>query len=59
MNRSTQSSDEVVRSAGHDPDEGIVDQLAICTRDLGCTAPADAHEPDCPIEAKLREELGF
>lgn len=37
----------------------IESQDAICTRDANCRALADAHQDDCPVELKLREELGF
>ncbi len=30
-----------------------------CSRDIYCRAEADAHEPDCPVEQRLREDLGF
>ena len=34
-------------------------QIAICTRDEPCKAPASGHEPDCPIEAELKRTFGF
>lgn len=34
-------------------------QDAICTRDEQCQAAADGHEDDCPVEQRLRDELGF
>ena len=37
----------------------VVVQNAICTRDENCTAQADEHQPDCPVEQRLREEFGF
>jgi hypothetical protein len=30
-----------------------------CTKKADCPAPADAHDPDCPVEQKLREIYGF
>ncbi len=30
-----------------------------CTRDETCRAEADQHEPDCPVEQRLREEIGY
>jgi hypothetical protein len=38
-------------------DEG--EQIAMCTRDEHCLAPADAHEPDCPVELEMRRTYGF
>ncbi len=32
---------------------------ARCSRDIYCSAEADQHEPDCPVEQRLRDELGF
>lgn len=34
-------------------------QFALCTRELGCQAPADMHEPDCPVEAQMKADYGF
>ncbi len=34
-------------------------QNAICTRDENCTAQADEHDDECPVEARLREEFGY
>jgi hypothetical protein len=34
-------------------------QRGICTRSDDCQAEADQHEPDCPVELKLIEEMGF
>lgn len=34
-------------------------QAAFCTRDPECQAEPDRHEPDCPVEKRLREEIGF
>lgn len=39
------------------PHEAVV-QNAICTRDDNCTAQADEHAEDCPVEQRLREEFG-
>ena len=33
--------------------------LAFCTQDNQCAAEADQHQPDCPVEQRLRDELGF
>ncbi len=30
-----------------------------CTNDEKCKAPVDAHLDTCPVEKRLREELGF
>ena len=35
------------------------EQIAICTRDSECKAPADGHAPDCPVEAELKATFGF
>lgn len=39
--------------------EPAPDQDAICTSDEHCQALADAHEPDCPVERRLEDELGY
>lgn len=33
--------------------------LAICTVSDDCTAAPDGHLPECPVEQRLRAELGF
>jgi hypothetical protein len=33
--------------------------LSPCTCDEGCTAEADEHIPECPVELKLRDEFAF
>ncbi len=30
-----------------------------CTNDENCKAEADEHAPDCPVEVRLKDELGF
>ncbi len=30
-----------------------------CTRDEDCRAEADEHDPHCPVEKLLKDELGF
>ncbi len=30
-----------------------------CSRDIYCRAEANEHEPDCPVEQRLKDELGF
>lgn len=42
---------------GETPHEQV--QAALCTKDDLCKAEADQHEPDCPVEWMLREEMGF
>ena len=44
---------------GGETEHQEVAQTMICTRDDLCKAPVDAHDPDCPVEWMLREELGF
>lgn len=36
-----------------------VEQHAACTRDERCQAEADEHEPDCPVELRLKEYFGY
>lgn len=33
--------------------------LAICTVSEDCTAAADGHLPECPVEQRLRKDIGF
>jgi hypothetical protein len=33
--------------------------LAFCTVSEDCQAAADGHVPECPVEIRLRAELGF
>lgn len=33
--------------------------LALCTQDEQCKAEPDQHQPDCPVEQQLTDELGF
>lgn len=40
------------------PDEAQ-QQIALCTNDERCQAAADEHDPGCPIEQQLQDELGF
>lgn len=42
-----------------DPEPELEQLALVCTCDDRCEAPADAHEPDCPVEQKLAEEFGF
>ncbi len=30
-----------------------------CTQDEDCRAEANEHEPDCPVEQRLQDELGY
>ncbi len=34
-------------------------QTAICTQSDDCRAEADGHEPDCPVEQRLKDEIGY
>ena len=38
---------------------GDILPLVFCTQDAMCGAEADGHLPDCPVELRLRDELGF
>lgn len=33
--------------------------LSFCTQDADCGAQPDQHEPDCPVEQRLRDEFGL
>ncbi len=30
-----------------------------CSRDIYCRAEANEHEPDCPVERRLKETFGY
>lgn len=56
-NRTPTDGSDVCRQ--HKDLVGYYDQIAICTRDEHCVAPADGHEADCPIEAELKRTFGY
>jgi hypothetical protein len=34
-------------------------QIELCTNDHKCRAEPDEHDPGCPVEQQLKDELGF
>lgn len=53
------SEDMQIDLFGNEIPHGIVVQNSICTKDENCTAQADEHEKDCPVELELRKEFGY